>query len=959
MDSQNEGTWYDYTQLLFQATNDLPPDQLINLPNYEYADVMFALVIMDPVMDSGHILPKNQQVVANTNKPLAIETGIWIVDRLFCLEMLYYSATSIAQTLYTCVYYHIPPTIRCEEFNILNQRISSPIFDEHFFKYAFVLPIIIATAKCAALIDVELVKRNVYVGEDFNSDKYDETFWEEVSSESAILILKTSINIFTDNQEKIVELILYSRQQTSDTLCNNISNSSSDFPISDPHILIEAALNRLKMRLHWLQTLCFIDLDSLYLNRARILNSQLEINQVQLCFNTIKKFNMCDLSNVDHHAESFFNKNIASTLSIHIPVKRLEAPPMIISIDRFEKFLSELSTIDNLFNANSIEQILWFSQCFAQQKLTAFAFTRSIFQSILFNSNTFLLKYSTNCFAECFISNSVGVAAFTLVENYHNRVEGKSDSNSSQGCDFNTINQNIKDFVYRFKLVLINIFKSYYQNQSQQRRIQLNLLCYVDSLQNSAKQLDYDITCYIKPGGYLQHFYDKKLIFAPNVTLYTDLLSCTIFKLIESTTLSGFSQNLYESYEHPLIYWHLHENYISHKRLLEKVLSFADIMNKHMELDKATNNSFELRRNSSFFNSISDTGFTFVSNIDKVAISSFYYDIIPAMELLSLSHYLFFKILKEIGLLVAPWDSYLIKNLGEILNIVTIGYLGGSEKNLDLEHTNESKFSHTLLQSNICNSIINRSKQTSIESKITQYNLRFRHFLSTNNRESYSFKKWANSDENVFDSMTILAAFESIQCNLNDAYERFENIKKSTVEQKKTLTTESYLQHVDSLSKLCLENKHSAENFIKSIKFDQPSPDIFNLTFRKIKQSFEILYSSFLNLKNKKSGSEFSVPDSKNIADEHNNEIALKELIEYYSTNTTQNISETQSIESNSTIQHYNTFEINNDKTNGIYFATKVISSLNENIIKKYVYSLSFEHNNMWSCINLTNKNPQ
>ncbi|WFD33307.1 N-alpha-acetyltransferase, non-catalitic subunit [Malassezia cuniculi] len=161
----------DCTDLFWSACHALRPGTLAAVPGASLTELMNALQIGNPAMDSGmvwpaELLPPQERVIGPASEagivPLVLPPSlsqdevVWCMDRMFACEIAWLRGASLLQTIYTSTYFG---------FHVYG---DAPVPDDpgHHAFHAFLR----ATGVGAAIVWHELSKNNVVDGEDFHGD---------------------------------------------------------------------------------------------------------------------------------------------------------------------------------------------------------------------------------------------------------------------------------------------------------------------------------------------------------------------------------------------------------------------------------------------------------------------------------------------------------------------------------------------------------------------------------------------------------------------------------------------------------------------------------------------------------------------------------------------------------------------------------------------------------------------
>lgn len=133
---------------------DFDVGQLVHLQSFTLFDAMSAIEIMDPRMDTGMAIEETFEKF-DIEKRLSCEDALGIMDRLVVREMAWISGHSLAQTVYTCIYFH-----HIKKLNELSMPTLTSNMDDII--YGVLRSYILATVKCCHYIWTEMTQGNVY-----------------------------------------------------------------------------------------------------------------------------------------------------------------------------------------------------------------------------------------------------------------------------------------------------------------------------------------------------------------------------------------------------------------------------------------------------------------------------------------------------------------------------------------------------------------------------------------------------------------------------------------------------------------------------------------------------------------------------------------------------------------------------------------------------------------------------
>ncbi|OAQ28156.1 Mak10-domain-containing protein [Linnemannia elongata AG-77] len=180
----------DVTALLDTATKDMDVGQLIQVPSFSLFDAMCAIVIMDPKMDTGMVMDDiASRPVFDINKRVTPTEFIWIFDNILIGQMTWLSGHALSQTLFTSC--HI---LRLLEINEDDDEEPSGLTKDapqppREFLVAVLKSCVLAIAKSCSLIWSEMRKGQVYEEEDFMTNKFGVSMFEDIPTASLVAML--------------------------------------------------------------------------------------------------------------------------------------------------------------------------------------------------------------------------------------------------------------------------------------------------------------------------------------------------------------------------------------------------------------------------------------------------------------------------------------------------------------------------------------------------------------------------------------------------------------------------------------------------------------------------------------------------------------------------------------------------------------------------------------------------
>eukprot|EP01121_Diplochlamys_sp_Union-15-3_P012470 TRINITY_DN3737_c0_g1_i2.p1 TRINITY_DN3737_c0_g1~~TRINITY_DN3737_c0_g1_i2.p1 ORF type:complete len:737 (-),score=145.60 TRINITY_DN3737_c0_g1_i2:74-2245(-) len=130
--------WLNITAFLDEVSAEMDSQKLIHTEEFTLLEAMSALEIMDPKMDSGMYASKiktYEEVVQLKLLPkasqLSVPQVIGIIDKLLCLEVMWFNGFSLAQTMFTCYYLFEPSDI---DNPILHSYVQTLLKRTHYIR---------------------------------------------------------------------------------------------------------------------------------------------------------------------------------------------------------------------------------------------------------------------------------------------------------------------------------------------------------------------------------------------------------------------------------------------------------------------------------------------------------------------------------------------------------------------------------------------------------------------------------------------------------------------------------------------------------------------------------------------------------------------------------------------------------------------------------------------------------
>ncbi|KAF9915912.1 hypothetical protein FBU30_001645, partial [Linnemannia zychae] len=180
----------DITDLLDIATKDMNVGQLVQIPSFSLFDAMCAIVIMDPKMDTGMVMDDIvNRPIYDVNRRVTPEEFIWIFDNILVGQMTWLSGHALSQTLFTSCYILRLLEIEQDDIDSLGSRNGDVSAPPRGFLVEVLNSCVLAIAKSCALIWSEMRKGQVYEEEDFMTNKFGVSLFEDITTAALVSML--------------------------------------------------------------------------------------------------------------------------------------------------------------------------------------------------------------------------------------------------------------------------------------------------------------------------------------------------------------------------------------------------------------------------------------------------------------------------------------------------------------------------------------------------------------------------------------------------------------------------------------------------------------------------------------------------------------------------------------------------------------------------------------------------
>ncbi|RIB12107.1 Mak10 subunit, NatC N-terminal acetyltransferase-domain-containing protein [Gigaspora rosea] len=513
---------------------------------------------MDPKMDSGMILDSDlNKKPFELRARLKPEQVLWIMDRLFICEMTWHTGHSLSQTLFTCMYLHYVPELTPELFlntddtsndsldqtsndsldqtsnDSLDQNAEAPIEFVILVLKAYVM----GTVKCCQLVLDEMAKGNVYEEEDFATNKYGISIYEDFPESQAIKLL--------DDAETWLE-------QYGGPWIRLHGDEKSES-------IIHAIVSRLSLRKSFLLIL-------MHMSQPRCLQYTQAQSQISIAMKLLNgsqsEISVNNTQDLGVEVEGAFDPLINRKLISQTPPRPIRLLSLQESIDEMLNMFKSLNSICEIIDYKSATSLTRFLTYHAAQQPTPCAFSRSLLQSTVCTENRILGKIS--------IYQLVKDSVTELTNPPYIYFASKNEMDVlSNGARIDEAKYNVSKLIHTFVDSTMKPLTDYYRilchNRSRQRRNMCKVLADWDLLQEESEHIDIE----------LQSITKEEPLKTDEGQSYSFHLSSWVYHhklmLMEEILFLGFELELYGNHEFVMIYWYLDYLLGVHYQHLERI----------------------------------------------------------------------------------------------------------------------------------------------------------------------------------------------------------------------------------------------------------------------------------------------------------------------------------------------------------------------------------------------------
>ncbi|ORZ21043.1 Mak10 subunit, NatC N-terminal acetyltransferase-domain-containing protein [Lobosporangium transversale] len=569
----------DVTALLDSATKDLKVGQLIQLESFSLFDAMCAIVIMDPKMDTGMILDEYAaRPHYDVNRLLNPKEFIWIIDQILIGQMTWLSGHALSQTLFTSCYilrvFEINLEIREEKDDILKASVE--------FVTIVLKPCVLAIAKTCALISSEMKKGQTYEEEDFMTNMFGISLYEQYPMASLVAML--------DQAEYWME--------SEGARWIKATNNETEAPD-----LIKAVMERV----HYARSLFLSLFQVLAPKCSMFLQAVPQLENVRKHVECIKATHALGIE-----VNGAFDNTIHRKLVTNTPPRATALLTSEETFDQLDQMCVDLTRIAKALLFRDATNLFSFFVQFAGQKPAPGAFPRSVLQTALYSDGIIMGSRKVQEVIRDSIQATVTPASwlFESFDTLQHKLEGTTTTTSGSSSnvlesipEHEEMEENdelsllkrqtqakVVLFVDKAIKPFVDTLQLAGQNTSRQRRNLRKIVQLWETFQDEAEAFDDEIhtvadeilahedlesymihTAAVQEGTIIRPFYFVSWVY--HMKLFA----------MEWLLLLGFELELYSTFEISMIYGYVECVLGAHSQHLLRIQRFSESEKKHGE----------------------------------------------------------------------------------------------------------------------------------------------------------------------------------------------------------------------------------------------------------------------------------------------------------------------------------------------------------------------------------------
>ncbi|KAH9445860.1 hypothetical protein Pst134EB_023693 [Puccinia striiformis f. sp. tritici] len=428
---EEQQEWTDITHILIKGAHQLTKNEILMASHLDLIDIISAIEIMDPRMDSG--VGRGKEEEQETGKfdplqPLTVPEIVTLIDLTLACEVTWYTGRLLSQSILTCQYLN--------HLDVL-QNHHDPFI--HLVLRSYLLGLI----KSCALISDEILKENLRENEDVNSDQ------------------QLSIDLYQDiNVTQTLDLL-----DQSYMFLKDYQNELDGYRIP--------LMERIRVRIEFLYVLGV--LNSTPTQRTirgieRHIQSAREGLTILRSHSTFTNDLKIDFINQNLPVKLAFDLNFYQSVNSISPPRPISFPESFgLLVDSMDRILVELELVLDIALSDSFDDWLSFFHAFSRREPIGFPFIRSYLMTLFQNGNMIgldpnhTLPWLAN---ECISNLSAGHICFPPYN------DDRVDSTN-------------RYVLNRFAGFIVNYLTAFAANRARGRRILLNSLAEWKALYNT------------------------------------------------------------------------------------------------------------------------------------------------------------------------------------------------------------------------------------------------------------------------------------------------------------------------------------------------------------------------------------------------------------------------------------------------------------------------------------------
>ncbi|PLW23051.1 hypothetical protein PCASD_05582 [Puccinia coronata f. sp. avenae] len=431
-EQKDEEEWTDITHILIRGAHQLSKNDILLAQNMSLLDIISAIQIMDPRMDTGvGATSTHNRITLDPLQPLTSSELVTILDLSLACEVTWYTGRLLSQTVLTSSYIHHLDALKSHPDRLVKHVLRACL---------------LGLTKCCWMVSEEICKDHLRENEDVNSEHQTIDIYDKIDITQTLDALDEAYSVL-------------------ETWPNEL----------DDHRI--PLMERVRFRIEFLYSLALLSsspTSPMIVHLEAHLHSAREAIQAIRLHPTYPAHSPLSFSAQNHPVISAFNFNFHQTVPSHSPPRPVHFPHTFDHLAAMViRILEELALVYQVTRGNCFSDWLTFFHAFSRREPIAFPFVRSYLMSLFQTENVIALKPTQTLLwlgKECMSNLSAGQVCYP--------------SNSSSANRY---------MLNRFSGFLVNYLSAFAANRARGRRILSNSLCEWKALYNTTwvNQLDF------------------------------------------------------------------------------------------------------------------------------------------------------------------------------------------------------------------------------------------------------------------------------------------------------------------------------------------------------------------------------------------------------------------------------------------------------------------------------------